>query len=91
MVAETFDQARAAAQLVRVDYVRAKGSLRSGCGQGTPSVKPHRGANRTVLPAISPRFAAAAVKLDATYTTPDHAHAMMEPFASIAAVGRATR
>ena len=30
-------------------------------------------------------FAAAPVKLDATYTTPDQAHAMMEPHASIAA------
>ena len=30
-------------------------------------------------------FAAAPVKLDATYTTPDQTHAMMEPFASIAA------
>src|SRR6201994_611178 len=30
-------------------------------------------------------FAAAAVQLDATYTTPDQAHAMMEPHASIAA------
>ena len=30
-------------------------------------------------------FAAAPVKLDATYTTPDQSHAMMEPHASIAA------
>ena len=30
-------------------------------------------------------FAAAPVKFDATYTTPDQTHAMMEPFASIAA------
>ncbi len=30
-------------------------------------------------------FAAAPVTLDATYTTPDESHAMMEPFASIAA------
>ena len=30
-------------------------------------------------------FAAAPLKLDATYTTPDQTHAMMEPFASIAA------
>jgi xanthine dehydrogenase YagR molybdenum-binding subunit len=30
-------------------------------------------------------YAAAPVKLDATYSTPDHGHAMMEPHASIAA------
>ena len=30
-------------------------------------------------------FGGAAVKIDATYTTPDEAHAMMEPFATIAA------
>ena len=33
---------------------------------------------------VESAFTAEPVKLDATYTTPDHSHAMMEPFASIA-------
>ena len=34
VVAETFEQARAAAQLVRVDYVRAEGAVRPRGGEG---------------------------------------------------------
>ncbi|MEN2746508.1 aldehyde oxidoreductase molybdenum-binding subunit PaoC [Sphingomonas sp. T9W2] len=91
IVAETFEQARAAAALVRVDYTRATGSYDldealksapltggdSGEGSGAPPV------DRTGK--FEDAFAAAPVKIDAEYTTPDHSHAMMEPFASIAA------
>ena len=91
VVAETFEQARAAAALVRVDYARATGSYDldealksapltggdSGEGSGAPPV------DRTGK--FEDAFAAAPVKIDAEYTTPDHSHAMMEPFASIAA------
>ncbi|CCW18340.1 Periplasmic aromatic aldehyde oxidoreductase,molybdenum binding subunit YagR [Sphingobium indicum BiD32] len=88
VVAETFEQARAAAGLVRVSYARATGRfdleealktapLASG-SQDTPP-KPDRVGD------FEQAFAAAPVKLDARYTTPDHSHAMMEPFASIAA------
>ena len=45
VVAETFEQARAAAQLVRVDYVRAQGRVRPRGGQGhgaKPPSKRHR-------------------------------------------------
>ncbi len=45
-----------------------------------------RAAGRQTASAISTRaFAAAPVTLDATYTTPDQSHAMMEPHATIAA------
>lgn len=91
VVAETFEQARAAAALVRVDYARTPGSYDldealktapltggdSGEGSGAPP------ADRTGK--FEDAFAAAPVKIDAEYTTPDHSHAMMEPFASIAA------
>jgi xanthine dehydrogenase YagR molybdenum-binding subunit len=86
VVAETFEQARAAAQLVRVDYVRAKGafdlaavtdSAKAAAGFGGPA--------DTAVGDFAGAFAAAPVQLDATYTTPDEAHAMMEPHASIAA------
>ncbi len=86
VVAETFEQARAAAALVRVDYAREKG--RFDLDEALKTAKP---AMEDGKPAISkvgqfePAFAAAPVKLDAEYSTPAHSHAMMEPFASIAA------
>jgi xanthine dehydrogenase YagR molybdenum-binding subunit len=90
VVAETFEQARAAANLVRVDYARGKGRFdleaaaptaplyggNSGEGSAAPKVERTGDFDRA--------FAAAPVTLDATYTTPDEAHAMMEPHASIA-------
>jgi xanthine dehydrogenase YagR molybdenum-binding subunit len=83
VVAESFEQARAAAQLVRVDYSRTDGVFdlarvhRSGviAKEQMPDV---------VHGDFEGAFAAAPVQLDATYTTPDQSHAMMEPFASMA-------
>jgi xanthine dehydrogenase YagR molybdenum-binding subunit len=83
VVAETFEQARAAAQLVRVDYTRAKGAYDLGAVKGS-SVVPEGGADSKVGD-FAGAFAAAPVQLDASYSTPDHAHAMMEPHATIAA------
>jgi len=87
VVAESFEQARAAAQMVRVDYARAedgrfdlaraKDSAKSAVVHGAPA--------DTHVGDFDGAFAAAPVQLDATYTTPDEAHAMMEPHASIAA------
>ena len=87
VVAETFEQARAAAQLVRVDYVAGQGRVRSRRGEGL-AAKPapaFGGPADTAVGDFAGAFAAAPVQLDATYTTPDQAHAMMEPHASIAA------
>ena len=86
VVAETFEQARAAAQLVRVDYVKAEGAFDLAAVK--ESGKPARitgGPADTAVGDFAGAFAAAPVQLDATYTTPDHAHAMMEPHASMAA------
>ena len=87
VVAETFEQARAAAQLVRVNYVRAEGRYDLAAAKDT-AIKPERitgGPADTAVGDFAGAFAAAPVQLDATYTTPDQAHAMMEPHASIAA------
>ena len=88
VVAETFEQARTAAQLVRVDYVKAPGQFDLAAARET-AVKPETsaagGAVRLAVGDFEREFAAAPVQLDATYTTPDEAHAMMEPHASIAA------
>ncbi|WP_343527656.1 aldehyde oxidoreductase molybdenum-binding subunit PaoC [Sphingomonas sp.] len=88
VVAETFEQARAAAGLVRIDYERTKGqydladALKTAplTGGGADGNAP--AAERTGQ--FERAFSAAPVTLDATYTTPDHSHAMMEPFASTA-------
>ncbi len=86
VVAETFEQARSAAQLVRVDYARSDGAfdLAAVADTGKP-VAGVGGPPDTAVGDFAGAFAAAPVKLDAIYTTPDQAHAMMEPHASIAA------
>jgi xanthine dehydrogenase YagR molybdenum-binding subunit len=91
VVAETFEQARAAAGLVRVDYARAKGQYDLDEALKTAPLKGGSSEEGSAAPPIDrvgkfeEAFAAAPVKLDATYSTPDHSHAMMEPFSSIAA------
>jgi xanthine dehydrogenase YagR molybdenum-binding subunit len=87
VVAETFEQATAAAQLVRVTYVRAQGTFDLASAKDS-AAKPgpeHRGVPDTAVGDFAGAFAAAPVQLDQTYTTPDQSHAMMEPHASIAA------
>ena len=90
VVAETFEQARAASALIRVTYAPTSGRFdlaadaeraplvggESGEGSGSPPE--HRVGD------LETAFNAAPVKFDATYTTPDESHAMMEPFATIA-------
>ncbi|BDU16747.1 aldehyde oxidoreductase molybdenum-binding subunit PaoC [Lysobacter auxotrophicus] len=84
VVAETFEQARAAAQTIRVDYERTQGAYdleKAKPGAIAPKgEKPDSGAGD-----FDTAFANAPVQFDATYTTPDESHAMMEPHASIAA------
>jgi xanthine dehydrogenase YagR molybdenum-binding subunit len=91
VVAETFEQARAASNLIAVQYAPEPGRFdlaaqaqaaplkgdASGEGSGAPPVDR--------VGDFEAAFAAAPVKLDATYTTPDQSHAMMEPHASLAA------
>ncbi|WP_426263420.1 aldehyde oxidoreductase molybdenum-binding subunit PaoC [Sphingomonas sp. PWP1-2] len=85
VVAETFEQARAAAALIVIDYARTAGrfdlkkELKDAplhSEKGKPPV--------TKIGDFDAAFGTAPVKLDATYTTPDHSHAMMEPHATTA-------
>jgi len=87
VVAESFEQARAAAQLVRVDYQPGKGAfdLAAAKDSATKTEPSFGGPADTAVGDFAGAFAAAPVQLDATYTTPDQAHAMMEPHASLAA------
>ena len=88
VVAETFEQARDAAQLVKVRYTTQPGrfDLESARTSATPP-KPNEfsGPSDTRVGDFSKAFASAPVTLDATYRTPDQSHAMMEPHATIAA------
>jgi len=87
VVAETFEQARAAAALVRITYAPAKGAFDlASAKDSTIKHEPSFGGPAdTATGDFAGAFANAPVQLDATYTTPDESHAMMEPPASIAA------
>ena len=84
VVAESFEQARAAANLVKVDYETEDGAFDLKAVKDQ-AVKPDSEDPDTAAGDFAAGFAAAPVQLDETYTTPDHSHAMMEPHASIAA------
>jgi xanthine dehydrogenase YagR molybdenum-binding subunit len=84
VVAETFEQARAAAGLVRIEYVKAKGEYDLARAKDSAVIPKKEQKPATKAGDFASAFASAPVKLDATYTTPDQSHAMMEPHASIA-------
>ncbi|MBC7434969.1 MAG: xanthine dehydrogenase family protein molybdopterin-binding subunit [Bdellovibrionales bacterium] len=87
VVANTFEQARAAAQLVKIEYARAPGKFELLAEKGNaklPKQEKDSDPSETHVGNFDNAFAAAPVQLDATYTTPDQSHAMMEPHASTA-------
>lgn len=84
VVAETFEQARAAAQLIRVRYARERGRFDLKRERGAAELATREKKPESAVGNFDKAFAAAPVQLDATYTTPDQSHAMMEPHASIA-------
>ncbi len=83
VVAETFEQARAAADRVKIRYAPSKGAFdleatRDAGGTLQDTDPDARVGN------FEKAFGEAPVTLDATYHTPDQSHAMMEPHASLA-------
>lgn len=86
VVAETFEQARAAAELVRVHYLPQTPNSDLAASKDK-AIKPKEvtgGPADSALGDFDSAFASAPVTLDATYTTPGQSHAMMEPHASMA-------
>ena len=83
VVAETFEQARAAAALVRPHYAAHPGEydLRAAAPQAE---KPDTIDGGAAVGDFEAAFAAAPVKFDAVYTTPYQHSAPMEPHASMA-------
>ncbi len=90
VVAETFEQARAAAALVRSDYVLTAGMFDLAEALKTASLATDpNGTDKEAPPEnrtgdFEGAFSQAPVQLDEQYTTPDQSHSMMEPHASIA-------
>jgi xanthine dehydrogenase YagR molybdenum-binding subunit len=86
VVAETFEQARAASYLVRIEYAEEKGKFDLAANKDAAK-KPEADGDEpdTRVGQFERHFELAPVKLDASYTTPDQSHAMMEPHASTAA------
>lgn len=83
VVAETFEQARAAASLVQVQYEQQAGEYDLAAAIPNATAPPEYEEDKTTGDFAS-AFAGAAITLDATYTTPDQSHMAMEPHASLA-------
>jgi xanthine dehydrogenase YagR molybdenum-binding subunit len=86
VVAETFEQATAAAYLVRVNYDGAPGryTLRSGLREARVPHPQGGPPPDSAVGDFAGAFAVAPVQLDVTYTTPLQSQAMMEPQATLA-------
>ena len=84
VVADTFEQARAAAKLIDVKYNKADGAFDLAAARHSGAVAKHKENPDHATGDFNAAFAAAPVKLDAEYSTPDQSHAMLEPHASTA-------
>lgn len=87
VVAESFEQARAAASLVEIAYAPTKGTfdLKKVKDSGKKPEGDDPSLDDTNVGDFPGAFDSAEIKLDQNYTTPDESHAMMEPHATLAA------
>jgi xanthine dehydrogenase YagR molybdenum-binding subunit len=86
VIAESFEEARAAAFLVQVDYEKQPGRYVLTKGAETARVpKSAQNPPDTANGDFAAAFSKSAVQLDVTYTTPLQSHMMMEPHATVAA------
>lgn len=86
VVADTLEQARAAAALIEVSYDASAGRFDLAAERDGAPLAPSKDQEaRTDVGDFDTAYATAPVQLDATYTTPDQSHAMMEPPATWAA------
>lgn len=83
VVADTFEQARAAAELLIIDYECVEGSYDLAASKDRATI-PDKDSAQTSLGDFEQAFRDSLVKIDQTYTTPPQSHAMMEPYATIA-------
>jgi xanthine dehydrogenase YagR molybdenum-binding subunit len=84
VVAESFEQAREAAGLLKIEYAKTKGEYDLARARDGAPIAKKEDKPETRTGQFDAAWSGAPVKLDAIYTTPDQSHAMMEPHASIA-------
>jgi xanthine dehydrogenase YagR molybdenum-binding subunit len=86
VVAESFEQARAAAYLVDVKYDQSRGkyALRTNLDRARVPHPNDAPAADSAVGDFASAFAGTPVQIDVTYTTPLQSHAMMEPHATLA-------
>ncbi|QYF93001.1 xanthine dehydrogenase family protein molybdopterin-binding subunit [Massilia sp. PAMC28688] len=85
VVAETFEQARAAAHLVRIRYEREPGTFDLHAVRSKAAAPKKDSTAETKVGNFAGAFASAPVRHDGEYATAHESHSMMEPHASIAA------
>ncbi|EJJ26172.1 aldehyde oxidoreductase molybdenum-binding subunit PaoC [Rhizobium sp. CF142] len=85
VVAKTFEQARSAAALIKVDYEEQPGIFDLQAAMASAEKPDDSQEPDTAVGDFEAAFEAAPVTLSETYSTPDQSHSMMEPNASIAA------
>ena len=86
VVAQSFEQARSAARLVKIRYDIQHGEYELAPNLSKAAKPPAQNGQKSdsLVGDFGPAFASAAVTIDATYTTPCHIHAQMEPHATLA-------
>ncbi len=86
VVAQSFEQARSAARLVKIRYGDEGGAfeLAANLDKAEKPAKQQGQETDSVVGDFETAFAAAPVKFDATFKTPFHIHAQMEPHATLA-------
>ncbi|WP_179484603.1 aldehyde oxidoreductase molybdenum-binding subunit PaoC [Stutzerimonas nitrititolerans] len=82
-VADSLEQAQAAAELIRVTYQRVPGQYELSKVLDTADVA--SGSPDTDIGDFQAAFRTSAFQVDQRYRTPDQSHAMMEPHATVAA------
>jgi xanthine dehydrogenase YagR molybdenum-binding subunit len=90
-VADTFEQAQAAAHAVQVTYRAETPNVSRDLGLGAKPAEPNGGAQSGEAPGVMSErgeveraFATAPVKIDQTYTTPPETHSAIELHATVA-------
>ena len=86
VVAQSFEQARAAARLIAITYAEEAGEfeLKAALNKATKPAGEGNQSPDSSTGNFDQAFAEAPVTIDASFTTPVHIHAQMEPHASLA-------
>ena len=86
VVATSFEQARSAARLVKIRYAAEPGEYELVPNLAKAEIPADDAFQKTdsLVGNFEAAFAAAAVQIDARFTTPCHVHAQMEPHATVA-------